>query len=269
VPFLQTPPEHGLARNARQAGFAGINLTVRKAGHVLPEKASEDLPSAVSSIREEGLEVPMIATELVSAEDPAARPILSTAGKLSIPFYKPGYYKYSFTDVQIELEEAGIRFRRLADLGKQYGMRVGYRNHGGFVGAPVWDIAKMVESLDPDLAGYYFDVRHAVAEGGVAGWKMATNLVTGRLKTIAVKDFYWEKSPTLGCQEVNCPLGHGMVDWKCYFSALARADFQGPISLHLEYPIPGATAGDREENTLSAAQRDLGFLKARLHDAYA
>jgi L-ribulose-5-phosphate 3-epimerase len=148
-------------------------------------------------------------------------------------------------------------------------MRVGYHNHAGFVGAPVWDIAKMVESLDPDWAGYYFDVRHAVAEGGVAGWKIATNLVRGRLKMIAVKDFYWEKSLSRGWHEVNCPLGHGMVDWKYYFRALARADFQGPISLHLEYPIPGETAGAREENTLSAAQRDLGFLKARLREAYA
>jgi L-ribulose-5-phosphate 3-epimerase len=75
-----------LAQNARQAGFAGIDLTVRKGGHVLPEKAAEDLPSAVSSIREEGVEVPMITTELVSAADPTARAILSTAGKLSIPF---------------------------------------------------------------------------------------------------------------------------------------------------------------------------------------
>ena len=95
------------------------------------------------------------------------------------------------------------------------------------------------------------------------------NWVAGRLKMIAVKDFYWEKSPTKGWQEKNCPLGHGMVDWKYYLRALARAGFQGPISLHLEYPIPGATAAAREENTLSAARRDLGFLKAWLREVYA
>jgi L-ribulose-5-phosphate 3-epimerase len=270
--FSKHLPEMGwrrLAQNVRQAGFSGIDLTVRTGGHVLPEKAAEDLPSAVSSIREEGLEVPMITTELVSAADPTARAILSTAGKLSIPYYKPGYYKYNFADVRIELEEAGNRFRRLADLGKRCGMQVGYHNHAGFIGAPVWDIAKIVESLDPNWVGYYFDVRHAVAEGGVAGWKIATNLVAGRLKMVAVKDFYWEKSPTKGWQEKNCPLGHGMVDWKYYLRALARAGFQGPISLHLEYPIPGATAAAREENTLSAAQRDVGFLKARLREVYA
>jgi hypothetical protein len=92
-----------LARSAKRAGFGGIDLTVRKGGHVLPQRAAEDLPKAVSTIRGEGLEVPMITTELVTADDPTAVPILSTAGKLSIPFVKPGYYHYKFIDVRKEL----------------------------------------------------------------------------------------------------------------------------------------------------------------------
>src|SRR5206468_4111904 len=52
-----------LARLVKQMGFDGVDLTVRKEGHVLPENAARDLPRAVSAIREEGLEVPMITTE--------------------------------------------------------------------------------------------------------------------------------------------------------------------------------------------------------------
>ena len=85
---------------------------------------------------------------------------------------------------------------------------------------------------------------------------------------IAVKDSYWEKS-SKGWRQVNCPLGQGMVDWQAYFKALRQANFQGPISLHLEYEIPGATTAAQEENTLAAAQRDLEVLKARLREAYA
>jgi sugar phosphate isomerase/epimerase len=256
-----------LGQNVKRLGFGGIDLTVRKGGHVLPERAAEDLPKAVTTIREEGLEVSMITTELVLATDPTARPILLTAGKLLIPFYKPGYYKYAFIDVRKELEKAGNEFRRLAELGKQYGMQAGYHNHAGYIGGPVWDIAGVIESLDPKWVGYYFDVRHAVAEGGVGGWKAATNLVAGRLKMIAVKDFYWEKTAK-GWREKNCPLGEGMVDWKDYFNALAQANFQGPISLHLEYDIPGSTTAAKEDNTVAAAQRDLEFLKARVQEAY-
>src|SRR5690242_1115405 len=69
-----------LAQAAKTVGFGGIDLTVRGGGgHVRPERAAEDLPKAVEAIRGEGLDVPMITTELTSADDPAARPILSTA----------------------------------------------------------------------------------------------------------------------------------------------------------------------------------------------
>ena len=256
-----------LARAAKRVGFDGIDLTVRPGGHVLPESAAEDLPKAVSIIREEGLDVPMITTALVSASDPAARAILSTAGKLSIPFYKPGYYMYKLVDVRKELERAGNEFRGLVELGKQFGMQAGYHNHEEYVGAPVWDMATVIETLDSKWAGYYFDVRHATAEGGVGCWKIAANLVLPRLKMAAVKDFYWEKTAK-GWRDQNCPLGEGMVDWKYYFGALAQAGFQGPISLHLEYEIPGATAAEKEDNTLAALKRDLYFLKARIQEVY-
>ncbi len=95
-----------LAKSAKQIGFAGIDLTVRSGGHVAPEKAHEDLPKAVRAIPEEGLEVPMITTELLSAT-PLAKNLLSAAGKVGIPFFKAGYYRYKFADVRRELREAG------------------------------------------------------------------------------------------------------------------------------------------------------------------
>src|SRR5215510_6024064 len=82
-----------LAQAVKKLGFGGIDLTVRPGGHVAPERAAEDLPKAAAAIRAEGLSVPMITTGLTSAADPTAKPILSTAGKLQIPFCKPGYWK--------------------------------------------------------------------------------------------------------------------------------------------------------------------------------
>src|SRR5436853_4019497 len=106
-----------LAQAAKSLGFGGIDLTVRRGGHVRPERAAEDLPKAVAAIREEGLDVPMITTELTSADDPAARTILPMAAKHSIPFFKPGYYKYKMVNVRRELEEAAGQFRGLVGLG--------------------------------------------------------------------------------------------------------------------------------------------------------
>ena len=265
---------HELAQSAKAAGFGGIDLTVRKGGHVPPDRVAEDLPRAVSEIREAGLDVPMITTDLVSAGDPTAKPVLQTAAKLSIPFYKPGYYHYRFLDVRKELAVAGNEFRRLAELGQEFGMQVGYHNHGGYIGAPVWDMATVIDTLEPKWAGYYFDLHHATAEGGVAGWRIAMNLVTPRLKMLSVKDFVWEKT-SKGWDGKDCPLGEGMCHWKDFFAAIAGANFHGPISLHLEYEIPGvsddqgiALSRAKEPMVMAAAKRDLDFLKARLHEAY-
>ena len=256
-----------LAKAARRVGFDGIDLTVRPGGHVQPERAAEDLPKAVAIIREEGLQVPMITTALTSPADLMARPILSAAGKLSIPFFKPGYYQYKLVNVRQELEEAGAQFRGLVELSRQCGIQAGYHNHERYIGAPVWDMAWVIETLDPKWAGSYFDPRHAVAEGGVGGWKIATNLVMPRLKMVAIKDFRWEKTEK-GWEDNNCPLGEGMVDWKYFTKVLAANGFQGPISLHIEYEVPGENQAAREENILAALRRDLQFLKARLNEAY-
>jgi hypothetical protein len=50
---------------------------------------------------------------------------------------------------------------------------------------------------------------------------------------------------------------------------LAKTDFHGPVSLHLEYHIAGAPPAAQQENTLAAAARDLAFVKARLSDAFS
>ena len=41
-----------LGSNAKQIGFEGIDLTVRAKGHVLPERAAQDLPRAADAIRD-------------------------------------------------------------------------------------------------------------------------------------------------------------------------------------------------------------------------
>lgn len=262
-----SPPR--LAQLVKQLGFDGVDLTVRRRGHVLPENAVQDLPRAVAAIRDAGLAVPMITTELLAAADPAARPILSTAGALGIPYYKPGYYRYRLADVTRELQQATRDFRGLVELGRRFGMQAGYHNHAGtYVGAPVWDIARMLDGLPPESAGYYFDVRHAVVEGGDAGWKLAAQMAAPRIKMISIKDFFWEKT-SRGWQQHDCPLGQGMVDWKQYFEILAGSGFHGPVSLHTEYDMAGSTPAAVEENSLVAIKQDLEFLKARVAEAYS
>ena len=264
-----------LAQAAKQAGFGGIDLTVRPGGHVLPEKVKTDLPKAVETIRAEGLEVPMITTDLHSADDPAAEPTFSTASKLSIPYLKPGYYRYKFVNVLKELAEAGKQFRTLIELASRHHVQVGYHNHEGYIGAPVWDMARVIEPLDPRWCGYYFDLLQATAEGGVGGWKIAANLVMPRVKMLAAKDFYWKQIGPHRWEPQDCPIGQGMSHWREFLMMVAQSNFHGPITVHEEYGIPGAARESgiaisraTVDRVMEEAKRNLDTLKSLLREAY-
>ena len=250
-----------LGRAVKDAGFDGVDLTVRPNGHVLPERASDDLPRALEAIRAHGVSVPMVTTDLTSPGDPRAKPLLKTAASHGVRYFKTGYWHYTPSgDVRGQLVTVGEALRGLAALAQEYGIEMGFHNHAGYVGAALWDIAPAIDRLDAKWAGYYFDPRHAVAEGGGGAWKAATALVSARLKMVAVKDFFWEKTAK-GWGIHDCPLGEGMVDWTAVGAALGGAKFAGPISLHLEYDIPGATPQERTRRTLDAAIKDLAFAR--------
>ena len=248
-----------LARTVKQIGFDGVDLTVRPEGHVLPERVAEDLPRAVDTLRGAGLAVPMITTGLTSASDPAARPTIETAGRLSVPRFKMGYWNYRDREsIDARLGEVQRDVTGLVALAKEHGVTAGYHNHSGnYVGAAVWDIRAIIGDMDAKSIGYYFDPCHATAEGGEAGWKIATRMVLPRMQMVAIKDFVWEKRN--GKWEMQmCPLGDGMVRWAEFFAMLAAARFAGPISMHAEYePVDEA-----------ALARDLAFLKKQVEAAY-
>src|SRR5689334_2548727 len=50
----------------RQLGFEGCDLTVRKGGHVEPDKVQVDMMRAIESLRGDGVEVGMITTDITS-----------------------------------------------------------------------------------------------------------------------------------------------------------------------------------------------------------
>src|SRR5438552_559799 len=144
--------------------FGAFQAPRTLSGHPLPVLET-GTPVDLARVGAEGLEVPMITTELVSSRDPAAVPILTTAAKLSVPFLKPGYYHYKFVDVRKELAQACNQFRGLVELAQKCGVQVGFHNHAGYVGAQTWDIARAMDTLDPKWAGYYYDLENAAAEG--------------------------------------------------------------------------------------------------------
>jgi len=248
-----------LGKAVRDAGYDGVDLTVRTKGHVLPERAAADLPRALEAIAAAGIGVPMITTELTSPGDPTARPILETAARHGVRFFKTGYWHYRSPDVRAQLAETGRALEGLAAIARDCGIQLGFHNHTAYVGAALWDIAPAMDRLDPRWAGYYFDPRHAVAEGGGGAWKSAAHLVLPRLKMMSLKDFFWERTAK-GWRIRDCPLGEGAVDWAWIGGTVREARFAGPISLHFEYPVE-ENGGHSTRHMLRAAERDLAVAR--------
>ena len=250
-----------LGRVSRDFGFGGVDLTVRPGGHVLPERVTADLPRAVDAIRSAGIDVPMITTGLISPADPAARPTFTAAGKLRVPYFKFGYWRYrSGADPIATVAAVKKDAQALLALSAPNNIAGGFHNHSGdYVGTAVWDTREILTGVDPKHAGYYFDPCHATAEGGLYQWQLATQIALTNLKMVAIKDFYWAKKNGKWTMTM-CPLGEGMVDWKKFFAMLAAANFTGPISLHMEYDA-------KDEHAAIAS--DLAFMKKQVSAAYA
>ena len=267
---LQWLDYKGMAQTAAELGFDGVDLTVRPGGHVLPERAEEDLPKAVEAIKKAGLQPLMMTTAINDPRDPLTKSILRTAAALGIRYYRMGYYRYqNDTPVQTTLNEITPRRRDLAALNAQYGIAGSYQNHAGdgYVGAPLWDLHLLLKDLDPRWIGSQYDIRHATVEGGTS-WPTTLRLLAPHVNTLVAKDFLWTESEGKW-QTQNCPLGEGMVDWPQYFSTLDREKVMVPFSLHLEYPIGGAEHGNRKltadkDVVIKAMHRDLSTLKTWL-----
>jgi L-ribulose-5-phosphate 3-epimerase len=244
----------------KDLGFAGCDLTVRPGGHVEPALAPAHLSRAVEAIRAAGVEVPMITTAFVTAADPSLRPVLSIAGRMKVPYFKLGYWPYRPGDnIAARLAEVRRDVAALVAQGRAYGVAAGFHNHSGnYVGEAVWDTRAIIDDMDANWIGYYFDPCHATAEGGEAGWNIAMRLALPRIKMVALKDFYWAKVNGAWSMRM-CPIGEGMVNWGQVFALLASAHFAGPLSLHLEYEAA---------NELSAIARDLAFVKKQVAAAY-
>ena len=269
---LQWLDYSSMAQTTAELGFDGVDLTVRRKGHVLPEKVENDLPKAVEAIKSAGIKPLMMATDINDPDDPKTEKVLRTASALGIKYYRLGYYVYrEDKSITAILKQVKPKLRDLAEMNKHFNIYGAYQNHAGsrYVGAPVWDLWELIKDLDPKYIGCQFDIRHATVEGGQT-WPLHLRLMSKYLKTLVIKDFSWEKRNNKW-RTINCPLGEGAVDFVRYLQLLKKLSISGPISMHYEYDLGGANHGAtkltiKKEKVLTAIRRDLEFLKTRLRE---
>jgi sugar phosphate isomerase/epimerase len=271
---LQFLQGDALAAGAAEIGFDGIDLAVRKGGHVEPERVRQDLPKLIATIRRHGLEVPMLTTDIVDTQTPFAEDVLRAMSELGIHHYRWGTFKIDADrPLAQQLEELKPRVAKLAALNTRYQAGAIYHTHSGIglIGASIWDLYIILKDFDPQAVGVNYDIGHATIEGGFGGWINSLRITGPHLRGVAVKDFLWEKDQR-GWRAKFKPLGAGMVQFQQFFAMLAAAHFSGPLQLHFEYPLGGADAGKRsitipQEEVFTAMKRDLQQLRTYLKEA--
>ncbi len=238
--YLQNLDWEQLAIACKDCGLDGVDLTVRDGGHVTPEKVEKDLPKVVEIFRKNNIDVIMITTRLLNADDPYAEQILKTAGSLKIPYARIGYHQYK-DDLDIKEQVSMVKkdLQKLTVLAEKYNVILGYHNHSGLnnFGGPIWDLIEVFQEINSPYLGSNFDVGHVKAEGFGGAWKANTIAMLPWIRMIAVKDFIVENNKT-----VWVPLGKGCVPVKSILDIiLKQGSFKGPISVHMEYDTKSET----------------------------
>jgi sugar phosphate isomerase/epimerase len=245
----------------RDLGFDGCDLAVVPGSHIPPEQAGSDLMRGIEAVSGVGLEVPIVSTSVTSGNDPNGRQILGVAGFMGVPLFRPGYWKYgNAPDLEVRLAELQREILGLASVGRAYNVAMAMHNTSGdAVGAGLWDVSGMLRTVDPRWVGYDFDPGFATQNAGVNGAGVLMRLAMAKLKAVTVRDFTWNKDAAGGWQAAPCPLGEGMVDWRQFFTALARARFVGPITIEVRY---------QAKDELNAFRHDLDFVRKQIAAAY-
>ncbi len=251
---------------AAEIGFAGLDLTVRPKGHVLPENVKKDLPKAIRQINRAGIVCNMITTAVDDADDPIDVDVIKTAADQGVKYYRSNWFKYKADrSLPESLAHYRVKIRQLSSVNQTHNIIGCYQNHSGTsVGASVWEIYDILKMAHADFFGVQYDIRHAVAEGG-RSWTNGVNLLHEQIKTIVLKDFKWGKVDGKW-KIVNVPIGEGMVDFTKYFQLLKGYGLRPPVSLHLEYPLGGAEKGKSEitidpEEVYAAMRQDLAAIQ--------
>lgn len=257
---LQSLTFDELADALAEIGFDGVEATIRKGGHIVPENAADELPRMAAALKKRNLEILVMASSINRVDQPHTESTLRAAAKAGVKIYRLAGLRYDLKKpILPQLDAFAPQLRELAALNRELGLTAVYQNHAGSsnVGGPIWDLGYLMREFDPEEIAVAYDIRHAMVEGSSA-WPVSFQFIRPRVKAVYVKDFVFENGKAR-----NVPMGEGHVGRK-FYQTLKQSGYTGPISIHSPY----LRARNKAEalSGRPAIKRDLAHLKQLLGD---
>lgn len=264
---LQAIPLEQVVHLVKDAGFEGLDLTVRPGGYVDPTQPGfeDNVRKAVDVTRAAGLEVPLFTTAITSAHDPGAQPTLQLAKELGVPMLKLGYWPSLPGNKSLAAIDARQKLRELENFTEFSGVTLLVHNHSGdYVTCMASEVASLLIRPEKEVSKAYIDPAHFTLEGGISGWRFSLETLLHHAGMFALKDGKFIDPPAgNGPQQRRwVPVGTGNVRWGDVYSLIKASGFNGWASVHGEYQGPWSWKDLNPYEVLEQCRKDLVFLKS-------
>lgn len=228
-PLKYTPEQ--MAQTLDEIGL-DLELTLRKNGHITPEKAPDELPPMAAALAKKNRRILWVALDTVRPDEPHWEKAIRTAKQLGVPQYRHRGFQYQpGKPLKAQIASFNSMAKEFAAANKEIGIQAVYQLHSGprHAGSAAWDLDLILDGIDPKLFGVAMDTRHVMVEQGLA-WPTAIQLLAPRIVALCVKSFKWD-----GDAVVDVPLGQGRVKKTIIDQVVAAHGGPLPICIHIEY----------------------------------
>jgi len=209
-----------------------LELTVRKQGHITPEKVPDELPAMVAALARKQRRVLCLAMDTVRPDEPHWENAIRTARQLGISQYRHRGFRYETgKPLKTQIANFHAMAKEFAAANKEIGIQAVYQIHAGanHAGSAAWDLDMILGDIDPKYFGVALDTYHVMVEQGMA-WPTAVELLAPRTVALCVKSFKWDDE-----RPYSVPLGQGRVKKDIVDQVIAATGGPLPLYLHIEY----------------------------------
>jgi len=219
--------------------------------------------TAAAFAAREGLAIPMVTGhfDLLYPDQPVVEELLDAMNRANVRLLKLGYYRFDPTkqDYWKEVDHVRTALDGWQECSRKHGVRICYHTHSNrCMGLNCAALAHLIRGYDPACIGAFLDPCHMLLEG--EAFDVGLAMVREHLSIVSLKDVRLVRKDKNGHGSVlhEMPLaGEGMVDWTAVFDELKRVGYNGPLTVHCEFDVPG---GQLEE----AARHDAKFFRAQI-----